>query len=181
MITASLGWCAAAWALDAYGRRPLDENQRWDAAVVAGCRVMPGGHASTALARRCQRAVQLWHQGKVTSIICTGGVGDHPPSEASVAAAMARDLGVPSEAIFLEDRSTTTEENARFAAALYGDKIKSVLVVSDSFHVLRCQRVFNRHFAHAHGTGSINDLSPRLRGALREVAAVAWYAAHRRL
>lgn len=178
MLTLALLWLSSAWALDAYGRRSPPEGG-WDAAIVAGCRVMPDGRPSTALRRRTERAVDLWRQGRVQLLIFTGGVGDHPPSEAQAAASLAASLGVPREVMVLEEASTSTEENARLAAAL--TQARRVIVVSDSFHVLRCRRVFGRYFEQVHGAGSVNDPGPRARGALREVAALGWYALRGRL
>lgn len=171
-------WGGAAWCLDRYGLR-REPRGSWDAIVVAGCKVMPGGTPSTALRRRVERAVALWETGAAEMLLMTGGEGDNPPSEALVSALHARSMGVPEEKILLEDRSTSTEENARFAAELLGGG--RVLVVSDSFHVLRCERVFSRYFDEVLGVGSVGDPGPRVKGALREVAALGWYALRRRI
>jgi uncharacterized SAM-binding protein YcdF (DUF218 family) len=179
VLTLALLWGAAALALDGYGRREPRAGERFDLIVVAGCRVMPDGRPSRALRRRVERAVGLWRQGRAPALLFTGGVGDAPVSEARASAALAASLGVPAAAMILEERSTTTEENARLAAALAPGA--RVLVVSDTFHVLRCERVFARHFAAARGVGSRNDAGPRARGALREVAALSWYALRGRL
>lgn len=79
----------------------------------------------------------------------------------------------------IEARSTSTEENAQLAA-LHTDA-RSVLVVSDAYHVFRGRRVFARHFEHADAAGSTSELGSRARGALREAAAVLWYAVRGRL
>jgi uncharacterized SAM-binding protein YcdF (DUF218 family) len=78
---------------------------------------------------------------------------------------------VPEDALVLEDRSTTTEENARFAAALAPD-VRRVVLVTDAYHVLRAERVFRRHFSDVRGVGTIADPWPRFRGAMREVFAL---------
>ena len=180
MVLGILGllYLAVALGLDRYGaRRPTG---RWDAIVVAGCRVMPGGRPSPALARRARLAAELWAEGRAPRIVFTGGVGENPPSEASVAARVAREAGVPEEAILLEERSTSTEENAEYAAALLPEGSR-VLVVSDGYHVLRCERVFGRHFGEVSGAGSTSQPWPRVKGALREVLALGAYAVLGRL
>ena len=180
MVAALLGlWTLGAWTLDSHGRRPLPAQTTWDAIIVAGCRVHPNGEPSIALARRTRLAVALWRQGKAPRIVMTGGVGNHPPSEAEAAAKLARQLGVPADVLVLEDRSTTTEENARNAAQ--HTDAKRVLVITDSFHVYRARRVFARYFDHADGLGSVGKPWARSKGAMREVLAVAWYAAANRL
>ncbi len=177
-----LVWLAAAYALDRHGLR--GPRGRFDAIVVAGCRVMPDGRPSPALARRAALATRLWRDGLAPRVVFTGGVGDHGGSEASVAAAFARGLGLPDEAILLEERSTSTDENAAGAAEVLeaaGTPRERILVVTDSYHVLRCERVFGRRFAEVEGTGSRSVPLARLRGAMREVPAVIAYAALGRL
>lgn len=167
-----LGWLLAATALDRYGlRRPIGE---FDAIVVAGCRVTASGEPTPALRRRAALAARLWHEGHAPKVVLTGGVGAEGPSEASVAARVVRELGVAEGAILLEETSTSTEENARHAAEVLSPQAR-VLVVSDAYHVFRCERVFGRHFAAARGVGSKGQSWPRARGALREVLAVAIY------
>ncbi len=165
----------AAFGLDRYGLRgPTGE---WDAIVVAGCRVRPDGTASLALQRRTREAVAQWKAGRAPIVVFTGGVGTFPPSEASAAAAYAATLGLPPDAIALEERSTSTEENAVFAAEqLRAAGRTDVLVVTDSYHVFRVQRVFGRHFDRVGVVGSVPALSVRVRGSLREVGAVLIYA-----
>ena len=111
--------------------------------------------------------------------VFTGGVGVTPPAEAVVAAELARSLGVPPDALLTEATSTSTEENAREAAAVLGGG--RVLVVSDSYHVFRCERVFARYFDEVRGAGSLSPVRARSRGSLREVLAVGWYAVRGRL
>ncbi len=172
-------WFIAAGVLDHYGQREPARGQKWDAIVVAGCRVHPDGQPSIALARRTRLAVRLWKEGFAPKIVFTGGTGEGKISEAAAAAGIARTQGVPAQAIVIEDRSTNTEENARFARELLGQA--RVLVVTDSFHVFRARRVFARHFAEAGGAGSVGMTWPRTRGAVREVGAIAWYALNGRM
>lgn len=169
LASGPLGWGAAAAALDAHGRRQVP-CRTYDALVVAGCRVYPSGRPSHALARRVRLAVDLWHQGVAPRIVLTGGPSVGAPiSEARAAAELCAAWGVAPERLILEERSTTTLENAAFAAALFqGD----VLVVSDTAHVFRCRRMFRRHFPHADAVGTAASGWPRARLALREVFAV---------
>jgi uncharacterized SAM-binding protein YcdF (DUF218 family) len=81
---------------------------------------------------------------------------------------------VPAESVVLEDRSTSTEENAREAARRV--EARRVLIVTDAYHTFRAERVFRRHFEEVVAVGSAGPPSVRARGALREVTAVAAYA-----
>ncbi len=176
-------WLTAAFLLDHHGRRRPATGLH-DAIVVAGCRVMADGLPSPALERRTGHAVSLYFQGRAPRLVFTGGRGQAPVAEGEAAARLARSLGVPAEAIVVEDRSTSTEENAAFAARLMaseGLEAPRILVVSDSYHVFRVRRVFARHFAQVEAVGSAPAPYTRVKGSLREVLAVAGYAASGRL
>lgn len=166
-------WVAAAYWLDRAGpSRSL--RQSYAAIVVAGCRVLPNGHPSFALQRRVDLALSLHAEGLAGRIVFTGGVGTFPPSEAAAAADYARALGLPQEAIVLEERSTSTEENARFAAELLGDT--PIIVVSDAYHTYRARRVFAQYFSEVDVAGSIGTQGARMKGSLREVGALLAFA-----
>lgn len=172
------GWGLAAAALDVAGGAPPPEGD-YAAIVVAGAGVLPGGVAGTPLRNRSLRAAELYTQGMAPVVLFTGGVGDWPPSEASVGAAIALQAGVPEGAVALEELSATTEQNALQARATLGDV--PVLVVTDRFHAVRCRRVFARHFSSVEVVGVSGPARVRVRFALREVVAVLWYAATGRM
>lgn len=167
-----VAWTVLAFALDEWGRSRRPEGV-YDAIVVAGCRIDPDGTPSPALEWRVRKAVGLWEQGVAPRIVFTGGVGTYPPSEAVGAATLAMELGVPRGVMVLEDRSTSTEENAAMAARRV--RAERVLVVTDAYHVFRARRVFDRHFDEVDAVGSTYGAWVRVRGAFREVLAVAAY------
>ncbi len=171
-------WTLCAIALDRWGAWQRPRGQ-YDAIVVAGCRVDPGGSPSPALGWRVGAAVRLWNEGWAPRILFTGGLGDHAPTEATAAATLARQLGVPAGAVWLEDGSTSTEENARLAAARY--PANRVLVVTDAYHVYRARRVFDRYYDAVDAVASPYGEWSRVRGAYREVLAVGGYAVAGRL
>ncbi len=166
-------WLTAAAVLDHDGQRP-DPTGNWDAIVVAGCLVMPDGRPSLALVRRTEKAVQLWRAGRAPLIVLTGGVGQGPIAEAQAAARVARSLGVPEQQLILEQDSKNTEQNARFTRKLIdGDRL---IVVTDTYHVRRCEWFFRKYFRTVTGVGVISPLVPRATGAFRESIAFAYYA-----
>ena len=177
-----VAWLGAALALDQHGGRP--PVGAYDLIIVAGCRVRPDGQPSLALQRRVDHALRLYAQGHAPKVMVTGGIGDFPPSEAEAAAAYALARGLPEAALLREAESTSTEENAAYAAALvkdHGLPAARVLVVTDAYHTFRARRVFARHFAEAEAAGSRPAARVRVRGALREVLAVAGYLVAGRL
>lgn len=171
-------WVGLALLLDLYGGRTPPAGP-YDAIVVAGAGVMPGGVPSDVLVARTRRAVDLYEAGLAPRLALTGGIGDWGPAESVVAARLAEGWGVPADAIVREEGSTNTEENAAELRRAVGDL--SVLVVTDRYHVLRCERVFGRYFARVEVTGAVSPLRLRIRGALREVPAIAWYTMRGRM
>lgn len=187
MMLAAASFCVSAVltlpvvgavALDRYGRRPLEPGS-WGAIVVAGCKVLPGGVPSTALARRVELAARLYHEGRAPILVFTGGVGEHPPAEALVARERAIELGVPGAAIVVETRSTTTLENARFARDV--TDAQRILVVTDAYHVLRCERFFGARFREVRGVGARVPMGAALRMGVRELGALLRYGVAGRL
>ena len=166
-------WFGMAFALDTYGKT-RQPNGIYDALIVPGCRVTPSGKPSEALEGRVRKAVELYQKGVSGVIVFTGGVGTYPPAEGEVAAKFARSLGVPDSAIRIEAVSKTTLANAREAAALFPEPQKMrVLVVTDAYHVFRARRIFDRVFGETESVGSTYGLVSRIRGSLRECAALA--------
>ena len=116
-----------------------DRARKADAIVIFGARVNANGQASPILRARTRHAFELWQRGLAPKIVCTGGVGDFPPAEACVSEQLLKNWGVPQSAILVEDRSTSTRENARNAAALLARGAR-VIAVSEPFHLWRCER-----------------------------------------
>jgi uncharacterized SAM-binding protein YcdF (DUF218 family) len=146
-------------------------------AIVLGAAVWPGGEPSPALRRRAEKAAALYLSGAVGGIVATGGIGDHPPSEARAIRAVAGDLGVPDSAVILEETSTTTLENLANARALL-PKENPVIIVSDIWHLPRAWLTARRLGVRAGwAAASLEGSHPLrvLRAALREVAAFLWH------
>jgi uncharacterized SAM-binding protein YcdF (DUF218 family) len=116
-----------------------------DAIVILGARVEANGRASSALRERTLHAVDLWKQGRAPYLICTGGVGDFPPAESVVASRLAQKHGVPAAKVLCEEVSTTTRQNAHFAAEICRARgWTRVIIVSQAFHLPRAARNFRR-------------------------------------
>lgn len=130
-----------AWRVDRFGQR--EQAAPADAVVVLGARVLKGGVPSGALQARVEKAVELYQRGLAPRLVFSGGVGDHPPSEAQVMRSLAVQWGVPAEACTLEEQSHSTEQNARYSAELLRSLgARRVVVVSDPYHLLRARQYF---------------------------------------
>jgi uncharacterized SAM-binding protein YcdF (DUF218 family) len=167
-------WLGAALILDIIGRRG-SAHGIFDLIVVPGCRVLEGGLPSGHLCRRVETAVELWRQGCAPLVLFSGG-GE--PSEASVAARHATLLGLDLSAVVLEERSRTTSENAQLSAARV--KAQRVLLVTDSYHLVRARSTFRHHFPDVEAVAVVAPFRARIRNAVREVLAIGWNLVRRK-
>lgn len=169
---------------DAYrgGRGMLEERSESSrVAVVLGTQVLPGGRASRTLEARVRHAARLYKEGGIRLLVPTGGLGEHPPSEAVVMARILREEGVPESDVLLEDRALNTWDSARLVAGV-ADKlgVESVVVVTDPLHCVRTVAAFRRAGLMASAEPVYS--SPMWRGKwrrrgqlVREIGALAWY------
>jgi uncharacterized SAM-binding protein YcdF (DUF218 family) len=132
------------FAIHFYGQ--VDRAQNADVIVVLGAGLRPDDSPGPALTRRSNLGADLWEQGRAAAIICTGGITDRATiSEAEGCEQILLARGVPPEAILLEDTSRSTEENALNARAMMQARgWQTVLLVSDSYHLLRAQWIFEQ-------------------------------------
>lgn len=123
---------------------PLDAP-RAPVAVVLGGGIDPPGslHAPANLkdgADRVLYAAELFHAGRVQRLLLSGGA--HPAISARSEPAVTRELlmalGVPEEAILMEQKSRNTRQNAAFSACLLRQLgIERVLLVTSALHMRR--------------------------------------------
>jgi len=109
-----------------------------DAAVVLGAAAW-GPKPSPVFRERLNEAARLYKDGRITSVVVTGGVGRlGGPSESSVGKDYLVDQGIPAPKIFTEEGSRTTWENLVNAKRVCIEHdISSVLIVSDPLHMRR--------------------------------------------
>src|ERR1700761_1699073 len=88
-----------------------------------GCTLVLGSHDL----RVAERGAELYLQGLAPILLFSGGLGNVTKGiwkdpEADRFARIALDMGVPAEAIFIENQSTNTGENILFTQRLLADK-----------------------------------------------------------
>lgn len=140
-LFALLLFCCFGIFLDYYGH--IDQARPVDAIVILGASVAANNLPGDSLRARTEKAVALYQKKIANKIICTGGLGENPPTEAYAAATLAQQLGVNSADLLLEMKSTNTRENARNAAQIcreYG--WSRVVIVSDPYHLWRAKKDF---------------------------------------
>jgi uncharacterized SAM-binding protein YcdF (DUF218 family) len=157
-----------------------------ETAVVLGAQVLSGGRPSGTLRARTRHAARLYAEGEVGLVIPTGGVGEHPPSEAEVMSGILREAGVPEEAILPEGEARNTWESARLVAAMAGERgIRSLLVVTDPLHCVRAVGAFRAEglsvwASPVYDSPMWRKRWPRRGQFFREIGAVVWYRLRRR-
>lgn len=115
---------------------------RVDAIVVMGA-AQYDGEPSGALRGRLEHAAALHADGVAPIVVVTGGnqPGDRT-TEGMTGFVVLRDLGLPEEAILVENTSTNTwEQLSATAAILLGRGLDEVVLVSDPYHNLRLLEV----------------------------------------
>lgn len=118
---------------------------RSDCLVVLGAAVWPGGQPSHVLRDRLKRAAELYHEGAADKIICTGGVGRHPPAEALVGKQFLVKAGVPEEDIIMESASTSTAEQAELIKGISDrEGFRKIALVTSFYHQKRAAQLFRR-------------------------------------
>lgn len=113
-----------------------------DILIVLTADMLPDNLIGGATYWRAVYGVRTYRAGHFRAVVVCGGPGGGTRSLAATAAEFMIANGVPREAIHLEERSTSTRENALFAAQMISSwPGKKVLVTSD-VHMFRALRTF---------------------------------------
>ncbi len=110
-------------------------GERADAAVVLGAAVW-GDEPSPVFRARLDHAVDLYRAGRVDQVWLTGGSRDGE-TEAGVGRDYVVAAGVAASDVRAEDRSRTTWQNLRCLRDTLDRQDRTVLVVSDPYHLRR--------------------------------------------
>lgn len=177
---------ALAWALYVTliviitGQR--DDAQPADAVVVLGAGEV-WGWPEAELRARCDHALSLYEAGVAPLVVVAGGDPDGTVNtEADAGVRYLEYLGMPPEALLAADRGDNTYESLlEVEARTRGKEVKSVVLVSDRYHMFRSLEMARDLGLTAYGspttTGPIeNEPVLLLDMTLREVVAYSAYA-----
>lgn len=107
------------------------------AAVVLGAAVW-NDRPSPVFEERIRHGLELYHTGRVQTLVMTGGRSDGDLlAEAEAARAYVLARGVAAQDVLWERESGTTRENLLGARELLGDDPSRVAIVSDPLHMKR--------------------------------------------
>ncbi len=122
----------------------LQAPQKTDCIVVFAGGDGESGQAGQGYEERVENAVQLYKQGYARHIIFSSGYS-YAFKETLIMKGLAELLGVPEEAIILEDKSKNTYENVKFSKdILKRNGWNSIILVSSPYHMRRVSLVFKK-------------------------------------
>lgn len=120
-----------------------------EAIVVLSATVYPARGArptplpSYSTFKRCRHAAWLYKEWRQVPILACGGASKDTPPYSHVMKEMMRHEGVPDAAIWTEDQSGSTYENAVNAVEILRSKgISKVALVTEAYHMFRAERCF---------------------------------------
>ncbi len=121
-----------------------DENlTKADVAVVFGSAVFADNKPSPSLAKRVEKAVDLYQKGYVKKIQLTGGNAPGELSEAEVGYNVVKRFRVDLKDVTMEKKTSSTTEQVQFIKQnlVKKDKPKQIIVISDGFHLNRINEI----------------------------------------
>ena len=115
-----------------------DESAPADCIIVLGAGT-DGKMPSPVFRERLHHAVTLYQEGYSDIILLTGGYSPgNEHSDAWIAGAYLQSLGIPEDAVLLEERSTITQENLKYAKGIMeNENLSTCILVSDPLHMKR--------------------------------------------
>ncbi len=108
-------------------------------------KVLPKGELGDRTLYRCLHAARLYREGPpCLVVVCGGSDGSSLVSAAQMMREFLVEQGVAQADVLLEDRSTTTYENAVETRILLDQRgIQQIVLVTDARHLLRADRCFS--------------------------------------
>lgn len=149
-----------------------DDRSPADAIVVLGA-AQYDGEPSPVLARRLDRAYELWDEGVAPLVVTTGSnqPGDRV-TEGFAGFEYLRFEGIPeADLLVVTDGDSSWEQLAATARVLRDLDLSSVVLVSDPYHALRLRQIADQVGLDA--TVSSTDGGSSIRQLVRETAGVS--------
>ena len=145
--------------------------------VVLGCQIN-GETPSRMLKRRLDAAYDYLSENSDVKVIVSGGQGsDEVTSEADVMRKYLLKRGIENSRIFMEDKSTSTEENLRFSKEIIDKEglCGEITIVTDGFHQLRADILAKKQGIEARNISASTEKWLLPTYWIREIYGVAYY------
>lgn len=148
-------------------RRPKRhwDQDRYDCAIVCGCRVKEDGTPSDTLKARVEKAAELWKGKKVQYLIMSGGAVRSRHVEAEAMKRYAVELGVPGEYILEEKQAVSTYHNLLYSYRMMQNcNFRDCVVVTSGWHLRKAD-----HYTRQKGMPYVMAAAERNQGPLRTI------------
>ena len=131
-------------------------QQRADIAVILGNKVNEDGTLSERLTQRLACGLALYRSGRVRRLLVSGGLGKEGFWEGNKMREYLRAQGVPDSVIIVDNQGNDTQQTVRNTLRLRPRlRFRSVLVVSQFYHISRTKMLFRRA-----GFAAVSGASP---------------------
>lgn len=134
---AHIGWML--W--DGFTEELDNESLKAHVAVVFGNEIMPDGKPSARLKARLDRAIELYENAQVETIIVSGGVDDEGHDEATIMGRYLVRNGIPKEVVEVDslgDNTFLTAANVK-RMLQYRTSHRLIVVITSYHHILRAK------------------------------------------
>ncbi len=146
-----------------------EPTEHYEAVIVLGAKVHPGGRLSDMLRDRMETAIALYHMG-VTDMLLLSGDGSGQWSEVEYMKRYAIEKGVPESAIAEDPEGFSTYESLSRAKEIY--HLDRLIVVTQKYHLYRAIYVAQDYGMDAKGVSADLDIySGQLYRDVREILA----------
>lgn len=145
--------------------------------VVLGCQIN-GETPSRMLKRRLDAAYDYLSENSDVKVIVSGGQGsDEVTSEADVMRKYLLKSGIEDSRIYMENKSTSTEENLRFSKEIIDKEglCGEITIVTDGFHQLRADILAKKQGIEARNISASTEKWLLPTYWIREIYGVAYY------
>jgi vancomycin permeability regulator SanA len=133
----------------------IDSNDNADVAVILGNTVNADSTLSPRLTSRLSKGLQLYENGQVNKIIVSGGTGKEGVNEATEMRLFFIKHHVPASSIFTDTLGKSTLLTAKHTSQICEKhKLKTVIIVSQFYHLSRCTLLFKKQKINVLGTTS---------------------------
>lgn len=147
-----------------------DAASQHPTAIVFGAGLRRDGRPTAVLRDRVTIAAELFHSGKVGTILMSGSANRHGHNEAYAMRDYARSLGVPDDAIILDTAGDRTYQSCLNARDEFN--ISAALLVTQTFHLPRALVLCDVLGIDAEGVSAdLREYRAESFWAVREIAA----------
>ncbi len=132
-----------------------DNGQSADLGLILGSKVNEDGSLSESLEQRLKCALNLYNKKRIKYILVSGGLGKEGFYEGTKMKDFLIENGIPSKIIFVDNKGINTLASVKNTLALQKKlKFKSIMIISQYFHLMRAKMLFKKYGFHNISTSS---------------------------